>query len=425
MTTSNPRSLCRDILTHWNPETGFAASLIERAAREKRLDSRDRAFLNSLALGVLRNLSLLDHWIYQLRSRGQLKSGVRWLLRQGLFEILLMRTPDHAAVSQTVKLAKKYEKGIVNAILRRAITESEDLRANVDKLPLSIRFSLPEHLIKRWQQRLGTDATVALCEWMNLPAPVTLRANTLIPDATEILRKTFAARPVEDEPGFFKTDELPFDAIRDGLCYVQDPSTAMAPRMLAPFPGERVLDACAAPGGKSGILASLMENAGQLTCVDSQQERVDMTAENLVRLNITCATVCCHDWLGNAALPSAIEGSTFDKILLDVPCSNTGVMRRRVDVRWRLKSSAAFTAMQETQLAIVEKVIPLLRPGGTLVYSTCSIEPEENELLVAKILERHSQLSLKEEVTLLPHVSDTDGAYAALLVRTQAKETPC
>jgi 16S rRNA (cytosine967-C5)-methyltransferase len=416
MTTTNPRALCRDILAHWNPDTGFAANLIERAARDHNLDVRDRAFLNSLALGVLRNLTLLDHWIDHLRGRGQLKQGLRWLLRQGVCEVLLMRTPDHAAVSQTVKLAKKYEKGIVNAVLRRAVAESEPLLAAVGYLPLAVRFSLPAHLITRWEKRLGTDAAVALCEWMNAPAPVTFRANTLLPGAAESLKTTFGARGVEDQPGFFMADEMPFDAISAGLCYVQDPSTAAAPELLAPQPGECVLDACAAPGGKAGILAALMQNDGQLICTDSQQERIDMTADNLQRLGVTCAQTICHDWLADSGLPAQIVGETFDRILADVPCSNTGVMRRRVDVRWRLTSPKVFTALQEIQLAIVERLIPLLKPGGTLVYSTCSIEPEENEQMAAQILARHPHLELRRDTLLLPHINDTDGAYAAAFV---------
>jgi 16S rRNA (cytosine967-C5)-methyltransferase len=415
MISSNPRALCRDILTHWNPETGFAANLIERAARDNKLDSRDRGFMNSLTLGVLRNLSLLDHWIDQLRSRGQLKSGVRWLLRQGIYEVLLMRTPDHAAVSQTVKLAKKFEKGIVNAILRRASSERESLQALVPTLPLAVRFSLPAHLVQRWEQRWGMDAAIALCEWMNTPAPVILRANTLVPNAAEALRQSFDASGVEDAPGFFVASEMPFDAIQSGLCYVQDPSTATAPQLLAPRPGEAVLDACAAPGGKSGIIAGMMGNSGYLVCVDSQQERVDMTAENLQRLGVTCEEMCCHDWLAENELPLALAGKTFDRILCDVPCSNTGVIRRRVDVRWRLKSRSAFADMQKTQLGIVERTLPLLKPGGTLVYSTCSIEPEENDQVVKLLLERHPHLSLREEQLLLPHINDTDGAYVAVL----------
>ncbi|MCB1096951.1 MAG: hypothetical protein KDN22_15355 [Verrucomicrobiae bacterium] len=421
MTTTNPRALCREILSHWNPDTGFAANLIERAARDHCLDVRDRAFLNSLVLGVLRNVTLLDHWIDQLRGRGQLKQGLRWLLRQGICEVLLMRTPDHAAVSQTVKLAKKYEKGIVNAVLRRAVSESETLLTAVESLPLAVRFSLPAHLIARWEKRHGSDATVALCEWMNTPAPVTFRANTLVPGATETLKATFGARPVEDQPGFFVADEMPFDAIAAGLCYVQDPSTAAAPELLAPRSGEYVLDACAAPGGKAGILATLMENTGCLLCIDSQQERVDMTAENLQRLGITCATTICHDWLATTELPAEIATKTFDRILADVPCSNTGVMRRRVDVRWRLTEPKAFNVLQEIQLAIVERLIPLLKPGGTLVYSTCSIESEENEEMAALILKLHRHLSLRGDTLLLPHINDTDGGYAAAFVSTPAK----
>ena len=421
---TNLRHISYSLLTQWNPETGFAASLIEGAARRHRLTGRDRAFLNSLVLGVLRNITLLDNWIDYLRSRGQLKRNVRWLLRQGLYEVLLMRTPDHAAVSQAVKLAKRYEKGIVNAVLRRAVKESDTLTGRARDLPLPVRFSLPKHIVDGWQHRLGADAAVALCEWMNEPAPVTLRANPLKPGAADALRASFGAVPVEDQPGFFTVLEVPFEAIRTGLCYVQDPSTALAPSMLAPKRGDSVLDACAAPGGKAGILAAMMANEGRLVCVDRQRERIDMTHDNLKRLGVTCAEFYCHDWQSDAKIPDLLTSQQFDRILVDVPCSNTGVMRRRVDVRWRLNSSREIAALNDAQLAIVDRVLPLLKPAGTLVYSTCSIEPSENEGLIQKLLTHHPDLFVHEDQLLLPHINDTDGGYAAILKKSRSFQRP-
>ena len=413
--SSNPRAVSRDILKNWKPDGEFATNLIDQAARRHALDARDRALVNTLVLGVLRNITLLDHWIGLIRSKGPLKPGLRWILRQGLFELMMMRTPAHATVSQTVKLAKRFEKPVVNAILRRAVSDTAELNAMVAQLPLATRFSLPEHMVERWEQHHGRSATIALCEWMNEPATFTFRANPLAPNAEHLLARNYSARPVEDQPGFFTADSLPLEAIEDGLCYVQDPSTATAPTLLKPNPGERVLDACAAPGGKSSILAALMNNRGELVCVDQQEKRVAMTEQNLTRMGVTCASFLCHDWLENDAFTPELKKGQFDRILADVPCSNSGVMRRRVDVRWRLASQQTFREMQRIQLAIVDKLIPLLSPGGTLVYSTCSIEPEENEEVVQSILERHPALSASDELLMLPFITDTDGGYAAAL----------
>ncbi len=190
---------------------------------------------------------------------------------------------------------------------------------------------------------------------------------------------------------------------------MQDPSTALACELLAPQPGDRVLDACAAPGGKTAYLAELMQDQGAILAVDRDEQRVQRLEENLTRLGISSAKTQVHDWSGTPPTEH------FDRILVDAPCSNTGVMRRRVDVRWRLQP-ADFTRMPREQLAIVRAVLPLLKPGGTLVYSTCSLEPEENGQLVRQLLEEFPALQLEEERAILPWRDGLDGAFAARLV---------
>jgi 16S rRNA (cytosine967-C5)-methyltransferase len=221
-------------------------------------------------------------------------------------------------------------------------------------------------------------------------------------------------QPVESHPLMLKMDRLPIPWIVSGLCYVQDPSTLMACEMLAPAPGERVLDACAAPGGKTSYLAQMMQNEGTIVACDVSADRITRLRENLDRLAVSNVEVTRADWLN--APPQPKEMGTFDRILLDAPCSNTGVIRRRVDVRWRLKPDD-FTRMPDVQLALIKNVAALLKPGGTLVYSTCSIEPEENDEVARRAARDIAGLNFQTARRTLPFRDKVDGAFAAVFTR--------
>jgi 16S rRNA (cytosine967-C5)-methyltransferase len=210
-----------------------------------------------------------------------------------------------------------------------------------------------------------------------------------------------------------KVRQIPYLWIVKGLCYVQDPSTLMACELLEPKPGETILDACAAPGGKTSYLCEMMRNEGRIFACDSSRPRLERMHENLQRLGVGNIEIQRVDWLNQ---PAPFEAQTFDRILLDAPCSNTGVIRRRVDVRWRLRP-ADFAVMPSKQYRIIESVLPLLKPGGTLVYSTCSLEPEENELLAEKAAREFPGLSLVEMHHRKPYRDNTDGAFAAKFIK--------
>ena len=232
--------------------------------------------------------------------------------------------------------------------------------------------------------------------------------------AGELLRAAPDSEPHPAHPCVIKVKYIPFQWIVSGLCYVQDPSTLLACELLAPQPGERVLDACAAPGGKTSYLAQLMDNRGEIFACDASEKRLARLDENLKRLGVANTRVVTIDWLRDR-LP--FEPGSFDRILIDAPCSNTGVIRRRVDVRWRL-AAGEFQFMHERQAAIVGKIAPLLRPGGTLVYSTCSIEPEENEEVVERVCVENPGLRFVESKQTLPFRDEIDGAFAAKFERT-------
>ena len=371
----------------------------------------DRAFALELFYGVLRNLTLLDFWIAQLRSE-PIDPGARDLLRLGLYQIMLLETAAHAAVFETVELARPRARPLINAILRRALRDKPALSKSAGEQPLHVQFSQPEFLVAKWTQRFGAEAALELCRWNNRPAPSYARINQLKTTAAEFLQQYPGSFLLPGNARFAGVPE-PAAALERGDCYIQDPSTAIACELLRPARGERVLDACAAPGGKSAYLAEMMANEGTLVACDRDAIRLERLRVNLVRLGVANTRIVRCNWRELDSVRAAgFVNPSFDKILVDAPCTNTGVMRRRVDVRWRLRPGD-FARMQAEQIAILRAVAPLLKPGGSLVYSTCSLEPEENDEVVAAFVREHPAFSLTKTEQSLPFRDGIDGAFAA------------
>jgi 16S rRNA (cytosine967-C5)-methyltransferase len=408
---TSSRTLALAALGQWRGGKKFADAILGELLRFSGLTAADRAFATELFYGVLRNLTLLDFWIGQLRS-GHVDRDSRDLLRLGLYQLFLLQTPEHAAVFETVALASPKSRPLINAILRNAARQKEMLQALANKEGLSVRKSHPQFLIDRWQENFGSQNTEALCDWNNQPAPVYARINRMKISDDEFRATYPECERVAARENFVRLTSIPETALAAGHCYIQDPSTAAACRLLDPQPGDRVLDACAAPGGKTGYLAELMKNNGFILACDRDERRVETLADNLQRLGAEIAQSIRHDWTKKTLKDQA----AFDRILTDAPCSNTGVMRRRIDVRWRLTTND-FARMAAEQLRIVRAIVPSLKPGGTLVYGTCSLEPEENEQIVQRILKEFSFLKLVEQKSILPFRDGFDGAYAAKLMR--------
>lgn len=415
MAPRSARELALVALREWRTGDSFADAILARLLRSSDLTAPDRAFATELFYGVLRNLSLLDFWIGSLRTE-HLEHDGRGLLRLGIYQLFLLETPEHAAVYETVELAGARTRSLVNAVLRNALRRKEELVRNASKEDLSVRSSHPRFLIDRWTQNFGAENTATLCEWNNRPAPIYARTNRLKISVEEFLSQLSDAKRLPQPENFARLTRVPNDALDGGHCYIQDPSTAAACVLLDPRPGEKVLDACAAPGGKTAYLAELMKNRGTLVACDRDGGRIRTLQDNLERLGVEIARLAQHDWTSDEPLLDAVAISPFDRILVDAPCSNTGVMRRRVDLRWRLIPKE-FLRMREEQLRILRATIPLLRPGGVLVYSTCSIETEENEEVVEAITHEFPFLKFVDQVSLLPFRDGFDGAYGAKLIR--------
>jgi 16S rRNA (cytosine967-C5)-methyltransferase len=386
-------------------------------------------------------------WLIARKTNGrEQKPALQNLLRLGLYQIFwLDRIPDHAAVHETVELAKQSgfgpQAGFINALLRGYLREADETKKLLADLRISqpaLGYSQPEWLVEKWRDNFGDEKAAQLLQWNNTPPKTFARVNTLKADAGKLVEKwraenveydffrsggrQTAAFLVENESGFLPKaatgENLVFElkshpplnslaSFRDGWFYIQDPSTLLAVRELDPQPGETVLDLCAAPGGKTTFIAQLMGNQGKIVAQDVSEDRLKLIKENCARLGVSCVEPVLFSTFN-------LQPSTFNRILIDAPCSNSGVMRRRLDLRWRI-SAEEIERLRATQLDLLTQAAPNLKPGGILVYSTCSLEPEENSGVVKEFLREHTGFKLESERQLQPFADNVDGAYVARL----------
>jgi len=409
---------------------GFVEDLFERELAQVRLSSADRGLCQELVYGIVRWQMALDWLISRKTNQKPQKPAIQALLRLGLYQIFwLERIPNHAAVHETVELAKARrlasQAGFINAVLRGYLREfdaTKKLLADLKSSQPPLGYSHPEWLANRWQNRWSAEQAAQLMDWNNHPPKTFARVNTLKADPAKLLAQwrdenveyDFVRRDWLAENLVFELKSHPpigeLPSFQQGLFYIQDPSTLLAAQSLDPQPGESILDLCAAPGGKLTYLAQLVRNEARLTAYDISPERLKLIEENCARLGVTCA---------HPVLPSTLAGQTsplFDRILLDAPCSNTGVMRRRVDLRWRIRPEE-INRLRGVQLELLAQAARLLKPRGTLVYSTCSLEPEENDQVITEFLQAHPGFRIEDRRELLPFIDHVDGAFVARLLR--------
>ena len=409
----------------------FVEEILESTLARAHLSSPDRGLCQELVYGVVRWQAALD-WLITQKTPGRTqKPALQQLLRLGLYQIFwLDRIPNHAAVNETVEQAKQSgfgpQAGFVNAILRGYLREFDATKLLLADLKTSqphIGFSHPEWLVTRWQKRWGAEKAARLMEWNNTPPKTFARVNALkfrndgLKDAGDLLTLwrdenvdyDFVRRDWFGENLMFELKSHPplakLPSFQQGFFYIQDPSTLLAVRELSPQPGETILDLCAAPGGKLTYIAQLMNNQGTLMAHDTSLERLKWVEENCERLGVTMV---------KTVLPADLSQAIADRILVDAPCSNTGVMRRRVDLRWRIRPEE-IDRLRATQLDLLHQAAGQLKPGGTLIYSTCSLEPEENENVVQAFLNAEPGFRLETQRELLPFADGTDGAFVARL----------
>jgi 16S rRNA (cytosine967-C5)-methyltransferase len=380
-------------------------------AESRQLDARDRALAMRLAYGAVQRRATLDHLIELLAERpvARLDPPVLAALRLGLYELLYLGgAPDYAVVGDAVELAKAQGRGghgLVNAVLRRAA------RAGATELlaPLSdataeaaaLMHSHPAWIARLWWGELGGEAARALMAADNEPGEVALRVNTLVADP-DAVAAGLAVRTRRDPavPEALVLEE-PFDARGSplwatGAIVAQSRAAMLVARTLDPQPGERVLDLCAAPGGKSTHIAALMEGRGEVLALERDRRRAGTLARTVERMRAGSVRV----ELADAERPRA-EGPAFDRVLVDPPCSGLGTLQFHPDLRWRA-SPQAIAEMVAAQARILAVGAEVLRPGGVLVYSTCTISPTENERLIAAFLDSHPDFGIDDLAAELP-----------------------
>ncbi len=403
------RALAFEVVRATFEDDAFTERAFRAAADERGVAGRERAQAQRLAYGAVQRRGTADAAIESLagRSTRLLDSPVLTALRLGLYELLFAdATPDHAAVDQAVELAKQagaaHASGLVNAVLRRAIREREDLTACLlgdDSTPeaAAVAHSAPLWLARMWWEELGPDEARSLLAACNEPAEVALRVNVLDSERERLLvelreagveaRAPRAEWPLAAPESIVvegRTGDIVPRLVEAGRLTPQSRGSAAVVEVLDPQPGEQVLDLCAGPGIKTGQIAARMGDRGEVISVESDHERATEVAAQASRLGLRSVTVIEADAAG-ASLPSG-----FDRVLLDAPCSDLGTLASRPDARWR-KSPATIERLVELQSHLLERARAALRPGGTLVYSTCTISRRENEEQVSDA-ERRFQL---------------------------------
>jgi 16S rRNA (cytosine967-C5)-methyltransferase len=422
----NPRQIAARILSQRLTSGEFTENLLETALATARLSPADRGLCHELVCGVVRWQAALDRLIARKTTPGrEQRPALKNLLRLGLYQIFwLDRIPPHAAVHETVEQAKRSgynsQAGFINAVLRGYLREFDEVKKILADMKISqpaLGWSHPEWLVERWRKNFGDEKTRQLLEWNNTPPKTFARVNLLKTDAGKLIERwreenveyDFCTRDWTGENLAFELKSHPplnsLPSFRDGWFYLQDPSTLLAVHELAPQPGETILDLCAAPGGKTTFIAQQMNNAGKIVAHDSFADRLKLIRENCKRLGVTCAEVTST---------FNFQPSTFNRVLVDAPCSNTGVMRRRVDLRWLIQPPE-IERLRATQLVLLNQAATVLQPGGVIVYSTCSLEPEENSEVVKEFLAAEAGFKLETERQLLPFADGVDGAYVARL----------
>lgn len=437
------RGVAADALVELETGSEFADSLIAKHLTNSGLRGSDRALAADLFWGSIRWRGRLDALIAPVFHGDYFRSQplLRVLLRMGAYQLFCQdRIPDHAAVSQTVEIAVKHlnksAAGLVNAILRRLARERERWDTppeSADDLgKLSFFHTHPRWIVRELELRFGLEQLPHVLETNNGRSPLSVCVNRLAwsKDEFELFLKSRALRfePSALLDGYYRLSTSALFQLQSlldaGKITVQDESAGLAVELLAPQPGERVLDLCAAPGGKLLSIIQRMNGTGEIVAVDVDEQRVQVLLENLARIAFEQAVVHVADG-GSFSAPE------FDRVLADVPCSGMGLLRKHPDVRWRRKSHH-LTAQRKQQLELLTHAAELVKPGGVLVYSTCSILPSENHEIVNAFLKTFPEFHKEDargfvpetvvgehgDVETFTHVHDTDGAYAARLRRS-------
>jgi 16S rRNA (cytosine967-C5)-methyltransferase len=438
-----PRGTAVNILNRVERTDAYFDKLLDAELRAKDISDGDKALLAEIVHGVMRWHGRLD-WVLNGFFHGNFvksETNVKNALRVALYQILFLdRIPHYAAVNEAVEFIKRIrgekQANLVNAVLRTIIRNIDGIRypdPNEDLVQyLAVYYSHPTWIVKRWLARLGREETEKLLEANNHIPALTLRINRLKVDTVQFLSMLDQQKIPYEGSAFFDyfirvrslAGLAQMDLFRTGHFSVQDESAALPCILLAPQPGERVIDMCAAPGGKTAHIGEMMKNEGEIVSIDKYESKLHLIKSTCERLGIRNVTYMAAD-------SSELDIPPADKVLVDAPCSGLGVLRKKPDIKWKREIEDIYR-LAKLQLALLNNAHRLLKPGGVIVYSTCTTEPEENASVVSQFVTDHPEYHVENAamfmntslvtpegfVETFPHRHHIDGSFAVRFART-------
>lgn len=443
MRTKNVREVALETLLAVEEKEAYSNLLLNNMIQTYRLPKKDVGLLTEIVYGTIQRRDTLDYYLRPfIKKARKLQTWVKVLLRLSLYQMIYLdRIPDRAAIFEAVEIAKKrghqgiasMVNGVLRAIQREGVPSLDTIVDDIERL--AVATSHPYWLVKRWVNQYGIEETKKMCE-TNLHAPKqTARVNTvrttveqvihtLEQEGVEVARGEIVEEAIQAKKGNLAHTQV----FQKGLITIQDESSMLVARALGVHEHEQVLDSCAAPGGKSTHIAELMNNTGRVVSLDIHEHKVKLIEEQAKRLQLT--NIVTHV-LDSRRVTDYFAEETFDKILVDAPCSGFGVVRRKPDIKYA-KTEADIPALATLQFEILRAVAPLLKKGGTLVYSTCTVDEEENGAVIRQFLQQHPEFILDEtlkerlpkkvqpyvhdgQLHLLPHYFGSDGFFIASL----------
>lgn len=445
------RSVALDILLKIEQDQAFSNLQLHQTLVRSRLEKQDAALVTELVYGTLQRQNTIDYFLEKYVAKGmqKLEPWVRQLLRLSFYQIFYLdRIPHHAAVNEAVNIAKKRGhrgiSGMVNGVLRNVIRNLDSLKIP-DTLPpakrIALQHSHPEWLVRRWIGQFGEEETEMMCEENNKAPDVSLRVNRMKKDR-EAMISELQSNGYDAIPSLLSDDGIVIRSrsgnlantkwYEQGELSIQDESSMVVASVLDAGPGMKVLDCCAAPGGKTTHIAETMDDRGELWANDIHEHKQALIDAQVKRLGLTCVKTIVGD---ATRLQDRFPSGSFDRILLDAPCSGLGVIRRKPDIKWR-KTEKELAELPDLQYELLVEAAGLVKPGGVLVYSTCTLNHEENERVIERFLSEHRVFeadhrivefvpqalrpSVDEQrghIVILPHHYGSDGFYIARLVR--------
>lgn len=419
---ANARKAAALALVEVETNAAYSNITLNKIFSKFELSVEDRAFTSALFYGVLDRKITIDHILSRFLKKpiSKITPFTVAVLRLSVYQIMYMeRIPDSAAVNEAVKLVKgskeRFNASFVNAVLRNILRNDISLPEGNDKKSLSVRYSCPEWIVKSFIDDYGEQIAVELLEQSLKAPPVILRVNTCRISADELMEKLslegITAQKIDVLNALSVVGGIDVKHCKcylEGLFHIQDTASQLTVSKLAPSSGERVLDLCSAPGGKSFTMAQLMENKGELLSFDLYESRVELIKKGAERLGLSCIKADVQD----ATVYNEKLG-LFDAVLCDVPCSGLGVLRRKPEIKY--KPIDDLFELEKIQEKILLNADCYLKPGGRLLYSTCTLRRSENECQIKAFLDKKANYELQYERTYMPQTDKTDGFYCALL----------